>query len=112
MLTAASLLVAACGGGPDARDGEALMTDLGCFVCHAADGSSPLGPSLVGIWGTEAQLADGETVTVDATYIEESVTSPFAKVVAGYRPTMPGFFLEEDEVSKVVAYVRSLETKS
>jgi len=45
-------------------------------------------------------------------YIRESILSPAAKVVNGYKPVMPSFQgqLSEEQILNLVAYVRSLGT--
>jgi cytochrome c oxidase subunit 2 len=64
---------------------------------------------VVGIWGTDVQLADGRSVTVDDAYVRRSITEPGADVVEGYNPIMPTLPLTDDEVDRLVDWVRSLE---
>jgi len=104
-----AVALSACGSS-DAVRGEQIVIDYGCLVCHEPSGQSSLGPSLVGIWGQTASFEDGGTALVDADYVAESVLDPTAAVVRGYAPTMPTFFLTDEELSLVAAYVRSLGT--
>lgn len=93
-----------------AAAGEALFEQLGCATCHRAD-SGARGPSLVGLFGSEVQLADGTTTTADEAYLREAILNPQAKVVAGYQPIMPTFkgLVSEDGLLQLIAYIRSLE---
>jgi cytochrome c oxidase subunit 2 len=97
--------------GPLSVRGERLFTDLACNTCHLTDGSGR-GPSLLNKFGSQEQLADGSTVTVNESYIRESLLRPQAKLVAGYQPLMPTFqgLVNEDAVMALIEYVRSLQT--
>jgi len=105
----AVLLLPACGGGETTEDltGEQLAGEVGCLACHT-DRDACAAPSLVGIWGTEVQFSDGRTVTVDDEYVRRSITEPGADVVEGYNPIMPTFPLKDDEVDRLIDFVRSL----
>src|SRR5690606_13282192 len=70
--------------------GEELFSNLGCESCHRADGSGA-GPSLVGLWGEQVELASGQTVTADIDYIRRSILDPQADIVAGYPAIMPTY---------------------
>lgn len=108
LLIAAALTLAACGGDSTAGlTGSELATEIGCFACHT-ETDTDLAPTLHGIWGSEVELEDGSTVTVDETYVRRSVTDPGADIVAGFEARMPTFGLSEAEVDRLVEYVRSL----
>lgn len=89
--------------------GRLLFEQRGCASCHRADGTGP-GPALVGVFGSQVRLENGQTVVADESYIRESIVNPNAKVVAGYQPIMPSFQgqLSEEELNQLVAYIRSL----
>ena len=78
------------GGGSLAARGERLFSDLACNTCHLSDGRGR-GPSLANKFGTTEELANGADVTVDESYVRESILTPQAKIVAGYQPLMPTF---------------------
>ena len=88
--------------------GARMFKNFGCAGCHE---DSNQGPSLVGIYGKEEELDNGETVTVDEAYLRESILDPNAKIVKGYQPIMPNFDaqLDEDEVGILIEYIRSLD---
>ena len=110
LLPAALVLVlAACGGTSDAGEltGQDLAAEVGCLSCHQ-ETSTGVAPSLHGIWGTDVELSDGRTVTVDEEYVRRSIEEPGAEIVAGYEAIMPVFPLEPDEIDRLVEWVRSL----
>ena len=90
--------------------GAQLSIDLGCLVCHSIDGSAGLGPTWAGLAGSTVSLADGSTVTATASYIQESIVAPDAKIVAGYGAgVMQNNYggLSAEELTALVAYISS-----
>jgi cytochrome c oxidase subunit II len=92
-----------------ASNGESIFQQLGCVTCHRSD-TQGRGPSLAGIFGKPVQLEDGRTVIADENYIRESILSPSAKIVKGFKPIMPVFqgLVSEEQLTELVAYVKSL----
>ncbi len=92
-----------------AQAGQRLFEQRGCVTCHVAAGGGP-GPSLAGVYGSQVQLANGQTVTADDAYIRESILNPSAKVVNGFQPIMPSFQgqVNEQEILQIIAYIKSL----
>ena len=92
-----------------ASNGESIFQQLGCVTCHRSD-TQGRGPNLAGIFGKPVQLEDGRTVVADENYIRESILSPSAKVVKGFKPIMPVFqgLVSEEQLTELVAYVKSL----
>jgi cytochrome c oxidase subunit 2 len=112
---AGAATLAGCGGdgsgasGTDSADGggnggKTVFTSKGCSSCHGTG----IAPDLEGIYGTDVELEDGTTVTVDDAYIERSITDPGAQRVAGYDVKMPSVDLSDGELAALVAYVREL----
>jgi cytochrome c oxidase subunit 2 len=100
------------GGGASgslAQTGETLFQQLGCITCHRLDVQGR-GPNLKGVYGKPVTLEDGRTVVADDNYIRESILSPAAKVVSGFKPIMPVFqgLVTEEQLNSLVAYVKSL----
>jgi cytochrome c oxidase subunit 2 len=92
-----------------ASNGESIFQQLGCVTCHRSD-TQGRGPNLVGIFGKPVLLEDGRTVVADENYVRESILSPSAKVVKGFKPIMPVFqgLVSEEQLTELVAYVKSL----
>ena len=111
LLGSAALVVSGCGedrASGEVSRGQAIAEDVGCMACHSTGTDAKIGPAWGGIWGTEVELADGRTVTVDDEYLRRSVVDPDADVVAGYQLSMPRVPLTDDEVDALVAYLRSV----
>lgn len=96
------------GGEGDAAAGEAVY-QADCAVCHSIDGSASVGPTWQGLWGSEVELEDGTTVTVDAAYVTESIQDPNAKVHAGFNPVMPELNLSDVDITNVIAFMQTLQ---
>jgi cytochrome c oxidase subunit II len=95
-----------------AEAGRLLFTSQGCITCHAVQA-----PTMAGLFGRQQEvlLPNGgtEIVTVDESYLRESITNSTAKIVKGYQPIMPSYqpakALSEEQISNLVAYIRSLK---
>jgi len=89
--------------------GEKKFQQLACHTCHK-DKANGRGPSLVGIFGKQAQLQNGQIITVDEDYIRKSILNPGDDVIAGYKPVMPTFQGQISEVGllQITAYIKSL----
>jgi cytochrome c oxidase subunit 2 len=96
---------------PVAR-GDLWTQQFGCRACHSIDGSPLVGPSWLGVFGSEEQLADGTTVVVDEEYIQNSIHDPGAQIVAGFQNLMPaniGAELTDEQIADIVAFIESLQ---
>jgi cytochrome c oxidase subunit 2 len=90
--------------------GKALFDSNGCSGCHSTDGTTKVGPTLKGVFGSSVELSDGKKVTADEEYLRESIVDPNAKIVKGFQPIMPTFkTLKDDEIAAIVAYLKSLK---
>jgi cytochrome c oxidase subunit II len=96
-----------------AQRGEQLFQQLACVTCHISDGSGR-GPALAGVFGSEVELASGEKVVADDSYLRESILRPQAKLVAGYGPLMPTFqgLVNEEGVMSLLTYIKSMPAPS
>ena len=68
------------------------------------------GGGAAGLFGKPVQLEDGRVVTADENYVRESILTPGAKIVSGFKPIMPVFqgLVSEEQLNALVAYVKSL----
>lgn len=108
LAAALTLLLGACGGSGDApATGGELAADTGCLTCHT-DRDTQLAPTLVGLAGSEVRLDDGSVVVADGDYIRRSIVDPESQIVEGYRPAMPRFALDDEEVDMLVRYIEEL----
>ena len=94
-----------------ATRGKELYQSRGCVACHSLDGSAVVGPSFLGVFGTEKILADGSKVSADENYIRESLMEPQAKLVKGFAPVMPTYKgqLSDEEVNVLLAFIKGLK---
>lgn len=96
---------------PPAERGEALVSQNGCNACHSVDGSSGVGPSFAGLWGSERTFQNAEPVVADENYIRESILESNAKVLEGYDPVMPAYqgVINDQQISDIIEYIKTLE---
>ena len=85
-----------------------LAESKGCKACHSLDGSVGIGPSWLHSYGSLRTFVDGSTGPVDEDYLRESMQQPAARVVAGLQNVMVAGVLSEDEMSMLIALIRSL----
>ena len=64
--------------------GKTLFSADGCAACHSLTGAPGAGPSLKGVAGETVTLSNGQTLTADDAYLEQSIADPNAKIVKGY----------------------------
>lgn len=92
-----------------AQYGAELYRAEGCVACHSIDGSANVGPTWLGLWGSQRPLDDGTSVLGDAEYIRESIVDPNAKVAAGYPAIMPNYSrLDDEQIEALTAFIESL----
>ncbi|MCF8381255.1 MAG: cytochrome c oxidase subunit II [Bacteroidales bacterium] len=95
-------------------EGLQILRSQGCTACHTSDGSRLLGPSYLGIWGTERIVLDGKeekTVIADEAYIIESIYEPNVLIVKGYPKSLMQSYtgvLSEEEIQKIIDYLKVL----
>lgn len=91
--------------------GEKLYKQNACMGCHSVDGSKVVGPTFKGIWGREEAIVGGTKVTVDESYVRESILEPNAKVVEGYPPAMPSYKgqLKDNQILSLIEYMKTLK---
>lgn len=94
---------------PEGR-GQALVAGNGCAACHSTNGSAGIGPTWLGLFGSQVKISGDGTVTADEAYIHESIKAPQAKIVAGFEnQLMPNFGLTDAQINDIVAYIKTLK---
>lgn len=97
---------------PGNANGADVADSAGCTACHSTDGSDGVGPSWLGIAGTERPLEGGGSALADSPYLLESIVDPEVKIVAGYAsglmPTTFGDTLGDEDLAALVIYIESL----
>lgn len=93
-----------------ASQGEKYFHQFGCSNCHHFE-SAERCPNLRDLYNRPVQIAEGQSVIADETYIRESILNPNAKVVYGYQPNiMPNFTgqLTEEQILALISYIKAL----
>lgn len=117
MAVLAAILViggTACGGdsGPvmseAAAAGRSVFISNGCAACHGSDAGGGVGPTLIGLIGSEREFSDGSSLIADRNYAIESIMDPSAKIVAGHSIPMPMNNLSREQVESIVDYLEEV----
>lgn len=96
-------------------EGLSILRTQGCNACHSQDGSRLVGPSYLGLWGSEKVVReDGEkkTVVVDEEYIRNSIYDPNEQIVEGFQPGLMQSYegtISEEEIQKIIEYLKTLD---
>ena len=95
---------------PDAALGKDLFQSYGCNACHSNDGTALVGPTWLGLYGTEEELEDGTAALVDTAYIVESIKDPNARITKGFTAgLMPATLgVSDDEILHIIEYMKAL----
>jgi len=102
-------LVAQTAQTPEGR-GKALVAANGCAACHTIDGSKLIGPTWLGLAGSQVPLSDGTTVLADDDFLYESIHEPQAKIVAGFEgQQMPPYGFSDEQIADIIAYIKTLK---
>jgi cytochrome c oxidase subunit II len=92
-----------------AEAGQRIFNSLACNTCHKEDNSGR-GPSLVGVYGTQVKLNNGQSVLANDAYIRNSIVNPHSQIVAGY-PLMMSTYqgqVTEEQIVQLIAYIKSI----
>ncbi|HEX4456011.1 MAG TPA: cytochrome c [Kofleriaceae bacterium] len=97
----------------DLANAKLLFDQRACSSCHTLNGSVRVGPSWLGLWGTDEKLEDGRVAHVDAAYVRKSIVDPLADIVAGYPHAMPSYAqaLSDQEIDDLVTLIYSLRSQ-
>ena len=91
----------------------ALMRPRGCLGCHSIDGKPMVGPTFRGLYGKKEEVTTSEGVaswvTIDDERLRLAIREPSREVVRGYPAQMPTIALGNDELDRVVAYIKELK---
>ncbi|MYH07747.1 MAG: cytochrome c oxidase subunit II [Rhodothermaceae bacterium] len=92
-----------------AERGERIYQLQGCMPCHSLDGTTPIGPSFLGLAGSTRNFTDGTSAVADDNYIRTSIVNPALQVVEGFLPVMPPQYaatLSTEEIDALVAFIQ------
>ncbi len=90
-----------------------LLSKKSCTVCHSVDGSPMVGPTFRGLYGKRQIVVDAKNrereVVVDDAYLLQAIKNPGAESPKGYPPAMPPVSLTDDELNRIVEYIKTLK---
>lgn len=91
--------------------GRVVHQNKGCVACHSVDGTTKVGPTHKGLFGSKVELTNGTTIVADENYIRTHIENPQSNTVKGFNPVMPTFkgLLTEAEMNALLAYMKSLK---
>jgi cytochrome c oxidase subunit 2 len=94
--------------------GQRAAAQYGCLKCHTIDGQPHIGPTWLGLFGSDEPLADGTRVHVDEAYITQSMMDPTAAIVAGFQPVMPSYegLIDPSDTAAIIEFIKSLRDVS
>ena len=94
--------------------GKTLYSADGCSACHSLTGTAGVGPSFKGVASSQVTLANGQTVTADDAYLEQSITNADAQIGKGYNPgIMPAAIASSNlagkpnDIRALVAFIKA-----
>ncbi|MHB8134296.1 MAG: cytochrome c oxidase subunit II [Anaerolineaceae bacterium] len=94
------------------QKGEKLVKNNGCIGCHTLDGSASVGPTWLGLFGSEKSLMDGKKIIVDDNYLMSSILYPNQDIVQNFSPNiMPSIYADlfsKEELEDIIAFINSL----
>ena len=109
-LVTLGFIVACSDTGTSPEAGQNIAVLKGCTSCHSVDDQTKIAPPWRGLYGSEIELNDGTRITVDDSYLMESIKEPNAKIVKGFtRGAMPPISLTDTEIESLIAYIKSVE---
>jgi cytochrome c oxidase subunit 2 len=97
---------------PAAAEGREIAVARGCTSCHGGDFDGGVGPTWIGLFGSEVPLIGGGMAIADREYVVESIVDPNAKRRLGNPMQMPKVSLTDDEVERIVDYIVELGASS
>ncbi len=83
--------------------GEKVFNKLACNACHSISGEVGVGPTLLEIFGSQRELADGSKVVVDENYLKKSLLEPNGTTMPSYKHE-----LSEGELKALIEYIKGL----
>ncbi|HUX45197.1 MAG TPA: cytochrome c oxidase subunit II [Terracidiphilus sp.] len=104
-------LAGSTSGASLAQNGERLFAALSCSACHNTRPDAR-GPSLANVYGSKLRLANGQSITVDDSYLRQAILEPSQHVTQGYVPIMPTYQgqISEEGVISLVEYIKHLNS--
>jgi cytochrome c oxidase subunit 2 len=97
--------------------GLEVLQKTSCIACHSIDGTKIVGPTFKGFYGSTVEvITNGKThkVKADEQYIKESIIDPDKDIAVGFNKGLMKSYktiLKEDEIKKIIDYLKTLQSK-
>ena len=92
-----------------AQMGEKVMNVKACTACHNLNTEvRKIGPGFKNLYGKNREFTDGSATIANDDYIRQSVKQPDAKIVKGYQNQMNMIPLNEEEITSIIEYLKSV----
>jgi len=92
--------------------GATLAQAQGCLGCHSIDGSQLVGPTWLGLYGSQVTLENDTSAVADEEYLRRAILETNAEIVKGYPANiMPSIYLDtltEEQIDTLIEYIKSL----
>lgn len=97
------------------HEGLILLRKNACTGCHSLDGTTLVGSSFKGLYGSQKKVTAGSntyTITVDDNYIKKSIYDPNAELAEGYSANLMQSYkdvITDEEVNKIIDFIKELK---
>jgi cytochrome c oxidase subunit 2 len=93
-----------------AEEGRVAAATFACLKCHTTDGQPHIGPTWLGLYGSQELLQDGTRVTVDEAYITRSMMDPALQIVHSFKPVMPSYqgLITPADTAAIIEFMKTL----
>jgi cytochrome c oxidase subunit 2 len=94
-----------------AQMGEKVMNVKACIACHNLNTEErKIGPGFKNLYGAKRAFTDGSTAIANDDYIRQSIKEPAAKIVSGYQNQMNMIPVNEEELTAIIEYMKSVSS--
>lgn len=100
---------------PPSQAGYMLLQKNGCVACHTTDGSKLVGPSYLGVYGSDVTVRTNgvkREIIADDSYIKRSILTPDADIVDGFNKGLMLSYkdmVSDEDIKLIIEYLKTLQ---